>query len=179
MAPRFDDYDSMTRLGDIVIKAAKTLGRRIAVIASGDLSHRLLQGSPNGYTPNGAVFDKLVMEALLKQNLSGLSDLSRSFIDEIATCGLPSVYFLFGVLRHFRPVMPVYAYEAPFASATASPSTFRKDRKIRSKKGAFGHPRPPGPRKHYLLPAASRFDGRPQRSAGRTAGSSWHLRIPS
>ena len=62
MAPRFDDYDSMTRLGDIVIKAAKTLGRRIAVIASGDLSHRLLQGSPNGYTPNGAVFDKLVME---------------------------------------------------------------------------------------------------------------------
>ena len=114
MAPRFDDYDSMTRLGDIVIKAAKTLGRRIAVIASGDLSHRLLQGSPNGYTPNGAVFDKLVMEALFKQNLSGLSDLSRSFIDEIATCGLPSVYFLFGVLRHFRPVMPVYAYEAPF-----------------------------------------------------------------
>ena len=114
MAPRFDDYDSMTRLGDIVIKAAKTLGRRIAVIASGDLSHRLLQGSPNGYTPNGAVFDKLVMEALLKQNLSGLSDLSRSFIDEIATCGLPSVYFLFGVQRHFRPVMPVYAYEAPF-----------------------------------------------------------------
>ena len=114
MAPRFDDYDSMTRLGDIVIKAAKTLGRRIAVIASGDLSHRLLQGSPNGYTPNGAVFDKLVMEALLKQNLSGLTGLSRSFIDEIATCGLPSVYFLFGALRHFRPVMPVYAYEAPF-----------------------------------------------------------------
>ncbi|OBZ33505.1 AmmeMemoRadiSam system protein A [Megasphaera sp. DISK 18] len=114
MAPRFDDYDSMTRLGDIVIKAAKTLGRRIAVIASGDLSHRLLQGSPNGYTPNGAVFDKLVMEALLKQNPSGLTDLSRSFIDEIATCGLPSVYFLFGTLRHFRPVMPVYAYEAPF-----------------------------------------------------------------
>ena len=114
MAPRFDDYDSMTRLGDIVIKAAKTLGRRNAVIASGDLSHRLLQGSPNGYTPNGAVFDKLVMEALLKQNLSGLTDLSRSFIDEIATCGLPSVYCLFGALRHFRPVMPVYAYEAPF-----------------------------------------------------------------
>lgn len=114
MAPRFDDYESMTLLGDIVIKAAEALGRRIAVIASGDLSHRLLQGSPNGYTPNGAVFDKLVMEALLKQNLSGLTDLSHSFIDEIATCGLPSVYFLFGTLRHFRPVMPVYAYEAPF-----------------------------------------------------------------
>ncbi len=114
MAPRFDDCDSMTLLGDIVVKAAAALGRRIAVIASGDLSHRLLPGSPNGYTPNGAVFDKLVMEALLRQNLDGLRELSRSFIDEIATCGLPSVYFLFGVLRHFRPVMPVYAYEAPF-----------------------------------------------------------------
>ena len=180
MAPRFDDYDSMTRLGDIVIKAAKTLGRRIAVIASGDLSHRLLQGSPNGYTPNGAVFDKLVMEALLKQNLSGLSDLSRSFIDEIATCGLPSVYFLFGVLRHFRPVMPVYAYEAPFGVGYGvAPLPSGRTGRSGRKKGAFGHPRPPGPRKHYLLPAASRFDGRPQRSAGRTAGSSWHLRIPS
>lgn len=135
MAPRFDDYDSMTRLGDIVIKAAKALGRRIAVIASGDLSHRLLQGSPNGYTPNGAVFDKLVMEALLKQNLSGLTDLSRSFIDEIATCGLPSVYF-YSVrcvtsVRSCRS-MPM---KRPLASATVSPCTFPKARKTRSKSG--------------------------------------------
>ena len=55
-----------------------------------------------------------------------LTDLSRSFIDEIATCGLPSVYFLFGTLRYFRPVMPSMPMKLPLASATASPSTFRR-----------------------------------------------------
>ena len=35
MAPRFDDYDSMSLLGDLVVQAAARLGRRIAIIASG------------------------------------------------------------------------------------------------------------------------------------------------
>ncbi|MGN0947449.1 AmmeMemoRadiSam system protein A [Megasphaera sp.] len=114
MAPRFDDYDSMSLLGDLVVKAAANIGRRIAVIASGDLSHRLLPGSPNGYTPKGAIFDKTVMEALQKQDPAVLKTMSRSLIDEAGMCGLPSVYFLFGALRHFRPVMPVSSYEGPF-----------------------------------------------------------------
>lgn len=114
MAPRFDDYNSMSLLGDLVVQAAARLGRRIAIIASGDLSHRLLPGSPNGYTPKGAVFDKTVMEALQKQDPAILKTMSRSLIDEAGMCGLPSVYFLFGALRHFRPVMPVYSYEGPF-----------------------------------------------------------------
>lgn len=114
MAPRFDDYDSMSLLGDLVVQAAARLGRRIAIVASGDLSHRLLPGSPNGYTPKGAVFDKTVMEALQKQDPAILKTLSRNLIDEAGMCGLPSVYFLFGALRHFRPVMPVYSYEGPF-----------------------------------------------------------------
>lgn len=114
MAPRFDDYDSMSLLGDLVVQAAARLGRRIAIIASGDLSHRLLPGSPNGYTPKGAIFDKTVMEALQKQDPAILKTMSRSLIDEAGMCGLPSVYFLFGALRHFRPVMPIYSYEGPF-----------------------------------------------------------------
>ena len=126
MAPRFDDYDSMSLLGDLVVQAAARLGRRIAIIASGDLSHRLLPGSPNGYTPKGAIFDKTVMEALQKQDPAILKTMSRSLIDEAGMCGLPSVYFLFGSLRHFRPVMPIYSYEGPSASAMASPCTCRK-----------------------------------------------------
>ena len=66
LAPRFDDYKSMIVLGDIVVTAATRIGRRIAVIASGDLSHRLLPGSPNGYTPKGEVFDRTIMTARQK-----------------------------------------------------------------------------------------------------------------
>lgn len=37
-----------------------------------------------------------------------------SLIDEAGMCGLPSVYFLFGVLQHIKPAMPIYSYEGPF-----------------------------------------------------------------
>ena len=114
LAPRFDNYDSMAELGAIVVQAAARLGRRIGIIASGDLSHRLLPGSPNGYSPQGAVFDKTVMEGLRKQDLSGIRAMPASLIEEAGMCGLPSVYFLFGVLRTMNAAMPVYSYEGPF-----------------------------------------------------------------
>lgn len=114
LSPRFDDYDAMTLLGSCVVKAAEAVHRRIAVIASGDLSHRLLPGSPNGYTPKGAVFDKTVMTALKQLDPAVLKTMSASLIEEAGMCGLPSVYFLFGVLQHFQPSMPVFSYEGPF-----------------------------------------------------------------
>ena len=110
----------MTVLGKAVVKAAQTLHRRIAVVASGDLSHRLLPQSPNGYSPQGAVFDKTVMTALQKQDLPLLQSMPQSLIDDAGMCGLPSVYFLFGALHYMSPIMPVYSYEGPLASATAS-----------------------------------------------------------
>lgn len=114
MSPRFDDYDSMVFLGQLVVKAAENLGKRIAIVASGDLSHRLLPGSPNGYTPKGAVFDKTVMDALRSLDISLLKGMSRSLIQEAGMCGLPSVYFLFGALQQMQPVLPVFSYEGPF-----------------------------------------------------------------
>ena len=61
LSPYFSHYDQMVELGALIDRAALRLHRRIGIIASGDLSHRLLKGSPNGYTPNGAVFDRIVM----------------------------------------------------------------------------------------------------------------------
>lgn len=114
MAPRFDDYNAMKVLGDVVATAAEQLGKRVAIVASGDLSHRLLKGSPNGYTPQGKVFDETVMDALKTQDMTKLESMSSALIDEAGMCGLPSVYFLFGSLSHLHPSMPVFSYEGPF-----------------------------------------------------------------
>ncbi|MCI1822280.1 MAG: AmmeMemoRadiSam system protein A [Megasphaera sp.] len=114
LSPCFYHYNMMTTLGDIVMKAAGKIGRRIAVIASGDLSHRLLPHSPNGYTPQGAVFDNTVMDSLKKQDITLLRSMPDSLIEEAGMCGLPSVYFLFGILCSFQSHMPVYSYEGPF-----------------------------------------------------------------
>jgi AmmeMemoRadiSam system protein A len=114
MSPYFSHYDQMVELGALIDRAALQLHRRIGIIASGDLSHRLLKESPNGYTPNGAVFDRIVMKSLKLQDMAPLKTMTESFIDEAGMCGLPSVYFLFGFLRHMVPAMPVYSYEGPF-----------------------------------------------------------------
>lgn len=114
LSPRFDSYDAMTVLGGLVSQAAERIGRRIAVVASGDLSHRLLKGSPNGYSPSGEIFDRTVMTALKRQDIKVLDTMNATLIEEAGMCGLPSVYFLFGALSRGRNAMPVYSYEGPF-----------------------------------------------------------------
>ena len=55
--PLTDHY----RLGILLRETAEALGRRIAVIASGDLSHRLRKDGPYGLRPEGPEYDRRIM----------------------------------------------------------------------------------------------------------------------
>ena len=101
-------------LGEIVTNCAEKLGRRIAIVASGDLSHRLTKDSPNGYGPDGIVFDRGVMKALEGKTMEPLLTMTDDFIERIGMCGLPSVYFLFGALSGKEWSIPVLSHEGPF-----------------------------------------------------------------
>ena len=114
LSPCFSNYEMNEILGTIVERSAAKLGRKIGVIASGDLSHKLTKDSPNGYTPKGILFDKAVMDALKRRDKKPLTAMTPDFIDEIAMCGLPSVYFLFGVLGKRKAAMPCFSHEGPF-----------------------------------------------------------------
>lgn len=114
LSPCFSNYELNKILGSVVERAASKLGRKIGIIASGDLSHKLSKNSPNGYTPNGIVFDNAVMDALTRRDLKPLTSMSEEFIDEIGMCGLPSVYFLFGALGDRKAERPVTSHEGPF-----------------------------------------------------------------
>lgn len=113
-SPCFSNYEINEILGTIVERTAARLGRKIGVIASGDLSHRLTPESPNGYTEKGILFDKAVMDALRRRDKTPLTSMTQEFIDEIAMCGLPSVYFLFGILGQRKADMPCFSHEGPF-----------------------------------------------------------------
>src|SRR6266487_6052982 len=52
------------RFGNCIRAAIEKLGRRVAFIASGDLSHRLKRGAPAGYNPDAHLFDEEVVEAI-------------------------------------------------------------------------------------------------------------------
>lgn len=51
-------------LGRAIALAAETLGRRIAIVASGDMSHRLIPGAPAGFEPTAKEFDARFIELL-------------------------------------------------------------------------------------------------------------------
>lgn len=54
----------LEEMGRAITAAAATLGRKIALIASGDMSHRLQPAAPAGYHPRAGQFDRLFMETI-------------------------------------------------------------------------------------------------------------------
>lgn len=87
---------------------------RTAVIASGDLSHRLTPDAPAGYSRYGQVFDKELMAKLAKRDYYGVLTMDQSLIEQAGECGYRSVVILLGCLDGFETDPEVLSYEGPF-----------------------------------------------------------------
>jgi len=100
--------------GQMIGKIIKTSPDRIAIMASGDLSHRLTPNAPAGYSPRGQEFDQKII-ALLKNNDNyGILNLNNDLVDAAGECGLRSIIILFGVLSSFKYSPEILSYEGPF-----------------------------------------------------------------
>jgi aromatic ring-opening dioxygenase LigB subunit len=86
-----------------------------ALIASGDLSHRLKTDGPYGLHPDGAKFDEALINGLKKKDLSAIMNLDGKY-PEAGECGLRSFCFLLGILEAARLdwQIDILSYEAPF-----------------------------------------------------------------
>ncbi len=73
----------------------------IALVASGDLSHRLKEDGPYGLHEDGIKFDKETLLALEKKDNSKLLKLNEMY-PEAGECGLNSISFLMGALEQRR-----------------------------------------------------------------------------
>src|SRR3954462_7121624 len=60
----FLSHDHHLRFGKCIREAIQKLDRRVAFIASGDLSHRLKRGAPAGFYQHAHLFDEEVVEAI-------------------------------------------------------------------------------------------------------------------
>lgn len=87
---------------------------RIAVIASGDLSHRLSRSSPAGYSAKAKKFDKRVMDALLDRQGKSLIDIDQETITNATECGLRSIAILMGILDNIKHEPELLSYEHPY-----------------------------------------------------------------
>lgn len=84
---------------------------RPALLASGDLSHRLRKDGPYGFNPAGPVFDKATVAALTAGNPAPLLDLPVSTRESAGECGLRPVLVLLGLCGG---PLQVFSYEGPF-----------------------------------------------------------------
>ena len=86
-------------------------GKRWALLASGDLSHRLTPNAPSGYHPDGQVFDDAVVEALKAGDPGMLTGLSPDVRSNAGECGLRPALVLLGLTQ---APLEVFSYEGPF-----------------------------------------------------------------
>lgn len=107
-------YRDLFRFGTAVAAAARAAGRRAVVIASGDLSHRLIPGAPAGYHPRGKEFDRELVAALGHADAQALFSLDPDLIEAAGECGLRPAFVLLGSLAGRRVTAEVLSYEGPF-----------------------------------------------------------------
>lgn len=97
------------------IKAAVDRGdRRVAFIASGDLSHRLKPHAPAGYNPNAYAFDEEVLKALRSNEPERIVGIDQNLRKLAGECGYRSMLVAIGASSDLPHSCEVLSYEAPF-----------------------------------------------------------------
>lgn len=100
--------------GEVLRKKLQKRKQKIAIIASGDLSHRLSKEAPGGYSPKGKKFDHKLVELVQKNKSAEILKMDEKFIEEAGECGLRSILILLGVLSTIKMEPKLLSYEAPF-----------------------------------------------------------------
>ena len=102
------------RFGACIRRAIERTQRRVACVASGDLSHRLKPDAPAGYYPNAYRFDDLVTRGLSECSFESIIDIDQDLRRMAGECGYRSMLVAFGVAEGLPPNCEVLHYEAPF-----------------------------------------------------------------
>lgn len=121
------------RFGACIAKAVDQLGRRVAFIASGDLSHRLKPEAPAGYNPSAHFFDEEVVASLRANEPERIVEIDHGLRRLAGECGFRSMLVAIGAAEKIPLSCDVMSYEAPFgvgylvAQLTHVPADFSGD----------------------------------------------------
>ena len=126
------------RLGMLIRETAERLGRRVCVVASGDLSHRLREDGPYGYQPEGPEYDRRIMDVMSRGAFGELFDFGEDFCEKAGECGHSSFSIMAGCFDGQEVEARKLSYEGPFGVgygvclfAPGAPSEERRFYRIR------------------------------------------------
>ncbi|NLA59069.1 MAG: AmmeMemoRadiSam system protein A [Firmicutes bacterium] len=102
------------KLGIVLRRAVEKTGRRAVVIASGDLSHRLTEDAPAGYSPWGPIFDRTLWELLGRGDIEGILSMEEELLEAAGECGYRSLVMMLGCWDGKSIKTVPLSYEGPF-----------------------------------------------------------------
>jgi AmmeMemoRadiSam system protein A len=108
------DAEDHAEFGRAIARAASRIGRRVAFVASGDMSHRLLPSAPAGFSPRAHLFDEQVASLLARADFAGIAAIDGTLREAAGECGWRSLLVLGGFLEGSGAAGRVLSYEAPW-----------------------------------------------------------------
>ena len=84
--------------GQMIREAVEKTGRRVVLVASGDLSHKLRDYGPYGFAPEGPAYDERIMDVCSRAAFGELFDFEETFCEKAAECGHRSFVIMAGAL---------------------------------------------------------------------------------
>ncbi len=129
--------DGLTRLGEAIAAAANGLHHRIALVASGDMSHRLKAGAPCGFHPQAHEFDETFIHLVRTGNYRELQQLNPDLRELAAEDAVDSTLIAAAAVGWQSDGHRVLNYEGPFGVGygvailfTEKPETTREEPKV-------------------------------------------------
>lgn len=102
------DNETHFAFGTIIREAAKDYAGRVGILASGDLSHQLLQN------PDGKKFDQKLTSDIENYNVQNIMQYDDDFIASAGECGYRSILILLGALKGLEVHSKILSYQGPF-----------------------------------------------------------------
>lgn len=100
--------------GRAIARAAGLINRRAAVLASGDLSHRLIVGGPYEFEPTAHLFDEQIVDAISRGDVTSIIDIDSDLRNRAGECGYRSIVIALGAAGDNLREGEVLNYEGPF-----------------------------------------------------------------
>ena len=109
-------FEEQWRFGEKLREVLIANEKNIALIASGDMSHRLKKKSPGGYSPKGAKFDNKLIEYLSDPLTASknILKMDAKLIKDAGECGLRPLLVLLGVVNGDKWEPEVLSYQTDF-----------------------------------------------------------------
>lgn len=114
MTMAFWDYKKLFDFGKIISGVIQKSGEKIALLTSGDLSHRLIPDAPAGYSKRGKEFDELIVKYLGEYKVDKILNIDEDLVEQAGECGLRPIMIMLGILSGFKVTPKVLSYEGPF-----------------------------------------------------------------